>query len=77
MSEGEGKTVVVTAPENITDARKMLAELTKKYLAGEISANMYRAACYGTNSLTKCMTAEKAAELERRVIALEKLRAGK
>jgi glycerol kinase len=64
-------------PSNLTEARELLANLTVQYLAGAISQGTLRVSAYAINSLVKAMAAEKAQELERRVHALEKLRAAK
>lgn len=64
-------------PETLSEARELLATLTAQFLAGAIKETTLRAATYSINGLTKVLQAEKTAELERRVHALEKLRAAK
>ena len=66
--------LVLNAPENLTDTRKMLANLTQKYLNGEIAEAQLRAATYAINGLGKLMLHEKSVELERRLAVLEKAR---
>jgi hypothetical protein len=69
--------MVVKTPETLSEARALLASLTVQYLAGAVSVGTLRVSAYAINSLVKAMAAEKAQELERRVHALEKLRAAK
>jgi len=73
----EGKMLVEKAPENLSEARELLADLTKKYLNGEIREVVLRACTYSLNALVKALHAEKAGEVDRRLTALEKLRAAK
>jgi hypothetical protein len=64
-------------PGTLTEARVLLATLTTGFLAGSVKESTLRACTYSLNGLIKALHLEKAAELERRVNALEKLRTAK
>jgi hypothetical protein len=74
MAENEGSKTEEIALETVSEARKSLGMLTKRFLSGEFPESKYRAAVYGFNGLGKLLVHEKAKELETRIAALEKAR---
>ena len=60
------------SPESVAEARTLLGDLTVRYLAGELSEHQLRTATYAVNGMVKALVHEKAAELERRIVALER-----
>lgn len=58
--------------DTLERTRADLAEMTKRYMAGEIADTPFRAFVYATNSITKLLVHAKASELEKRIASLEK-----
>jgi len=58
--------------DTIETTRADLAEVTRRYMRGEIGDTPFRAFVYSVNSITKLIHAAKVTEIEKRLAALEK-----
>ena len=58
--------------DTLEATRKDLAEVTKRYMKGEIGDTPFRAFVYSCNSITKLLHAAKITEIEKRLANLEK-----